>query len=69
MHSVLEGILKKVITQANHYHRVKGYTLKVQNCHDLKSSTLGFLRLLRSPKSNNLETQNDKIFPMKAYEF
>ena len=43
-----------------HYHRVKGDTLKVQNCHELKSSTLGFLRLLRSPRSNDLETQNNE---------
>ena len=46
------------MTQANDYHRVKGDILKVQNCHEWKSSTLGFLRSLRSPRSNNLETQN-----------
>ena len=39
---------------------VKGDTLQVQNCHELKSSTLGFLRSLRSPRSNDLETQNYK---------
>ena len=38
------------------YHRVKGDTLEFQNYHELKSSTLGLLRSLRS---NNLETQND----------
>ena len=58
---------QKVITQANHYSRVKGYILKVQNCHELKSFNLGFLRLLRSPRSNNLETQNYENFLMKAY--
>ena len=55
-----ERFKQKVITQANDYHRVKGDTLKVQNCHESKSSTLGFLRLLRSPRSNDLETQNDE---------
>ena len=30
------------------------------NCHELESSTLGFLRSLRSPRSNDLETQNDE---------
>ena len=39
---------------------MKGDILKVQNCHEWKSSTLGFLRSLRSPRSNNLETQNYK---------
>jgi hypothetical protein len=51
---------QKVITQANNHHRVKGDTLKVQNCNELKSSTLGLLRLLRSPRLNNLETQNNE---------
>ena len=59
---------QKVITQAHDYRRVKGYTLKVQNCDKRKSSTLGFLRSLRSPRSNNLETKNNKNFLVKTYE-
>ena len=51
------GFEQKVITQANDYQRVKGDTLKVQNCHEWKSSTLGFSRSLRS---KDLETQNDE---------
>jgi hypothetical protein len=51
---------QKVITQGNDYFRVKGDILKVQNCNELKSSTLGFLRSLRSPRSNNLKIQNDE---------
>ena len=57
-HSVLEWILKKIITQVNDYYRVKGDTLKFQNCHELKSSTLGYPRSLRS---NDLKPKITKI--------
>jgi hypothetical protein len=60
-----KGFKQKVITYANDYHRVKGDTLKVQNCHELKSSTLGLLRSWRLSRSNDLETQNDENFRWK----
>ena len=58
----LKGFKQKVITQANDYHRVKGENLKAQNCNELKSPILGFLRLLRLLWWNDLKTQNDKNF-------
>ena len=48
---------KKVITQANHYH-------KVQNCHELKSSTLGFLRFCTNQMKFKIWSQRTQKLPL-----